>query len=145
MNIYACYWRLFSLLNCALLSNQESGATAQSSSSTSVTERLGSNILEPSSTTGDALDKYLLVSEKVIIALLLLLSFLLSLFFLYTLQLRNYLVVLMGFGRSCFWSKPIVLSNTYILTNAPKWCKEYNSKFIFSSIILCCSIKFGLI
>lgn len=56
---------LFSLLRCALSSYQESGVSAQSLPSTSATERLGSNISEPLLTTGDALDKYQLVSEKV--------------------------------------------------------------------------------
>ncbi|XP_017218466.1 uncharacterized protein LOC108195949 isoform X2 [Daucus carota subsp. sativus] len=43
---------------------KESGEHAQLLSSTSTTEKFGSSILEQSLTTGDALDKYQLVSEK---------------------------------------------------------------------------------
>ncbi|KAL1818639.1 hypothetical protein ACET3Z_013508 [Daucus carota] len=44
--------------------SKESGASVQALPSTSTSERLGSSISEPSLTTGDALDKYQLVSEK---------------------------------------------------------------------------------
>ncbi|KAK3001987.1 hypothetical protein RJ639_020386, partial [Escallonia herrerae] len=43
---------------------KELGASAQTLPSPSGSERLGSNISEPSLTTGDALDKYQIVSEK---------------------------------------------------------------------------------
>ncbi|KAK3006153.1 hypothetical protein RJ639_016633, partial [Escallonia herrerae] len=45
---------------------KELGASAQTLPSPSGSERLGSNISEPSLTTGEALDKYQIVSEKVL-------------------------------------------------------------------------------
>ncbi|KAL8091899.1 uncharacterized protein LOC141692281 isoform X1 [Apium graveolens] len=46
------------------IASKESGVSVQSLPSTSTTERPGSSVSEPLLTTGDALDKYQLVSEK---------------------------------------------------------------------------------
>lgn len=44
---------------------QESGTAAQPINATLASERTGSNVSEPLITTGDALDKYQTISEKV--------------------------------------------------------------------------------
>lgn len=44
---------------------QESGTATQPISAPLASERPGSNVSEPSITTGDALDKYQTISEKV--------------------------------------------------------------------------------
>lgn len=44
---------------------QEPGASLQPSNATAASERVGNSISEPLLTTGDALDKYQIISEKV--------------------------------------------------------------------------------
>lgn len=56
----------FFVIDTFPISYKEMGAPLQTLTSSTVTERLGSSIAEPSLTTRDALDKYQLVAQKVV-------------------------------------------------------------------------------
>lgn len=56
---------MFSLLPHTYICFQESGISSQPQPSPAVTERPGSNLSEPSLTTGAALEKYQIVAQKV--------------------------------------------------------------------------------